>query len=338
MQKKLKFNHRSLVHFLTFLMFVGIHSSVFAQKNELLGQYYRVIQAYAPSLTGANDFMEINVGSRRQWVGTQQAPSYNFASISTSVFANQANRSRHNSLRVANLNPYSRKPIKIGLGAYFFNVSSKYVSSYKAMASTAAYVSISSDLYLALGTSFGLYHQSLDIENVWVLYPQNDVVYQDFINSGGRQTTFDTNIGLSLTSSRFYISYALIDAISLHLNGYDFDPNKANLVHNSLGGIRLSVSQNWEVIPNYFVRFSAIAPLLLDMGIRAQYKDMVLFGLSVRNDSSFIGLLGFDIHEHFDVGYSYEFKSSDTFLNNLHTHEVTLGAKLLNWKKRKSIW
>lgn len=329
---------RKVFYCSVFLILSCQYSASYAQKNELLGQYYRVIQAYAPALTGANDFMEVSFGSRSQWVGNNPSPSYSFASINTSVFANKSNRYKHNSLRVANLSPYSRRPVKLGLGAYFMNVSSDYVNSNKAMFSFAAHISLTDDMYLALGSSIGIYNQAVDTKNVWVLYPQNDIVYQDFIDSDGTQTTFDTNIGLSLTSSRFYLSYAMMDAISIHLKGYDFDPERRNIIHSSLGGIRLSVSQMWEIIPNYFIRYSEHLPLLFDAGIRAQYSQKVLFGLSFRNDSSFIAIVGLDINEHFDFGYSYELKSSNAILNNLHTHEITIGVKLLNWKKKKSIW
>lgn len=338
MSKKSSMGRCSVYLCVALLLYLSIGTPLYAQKNELLGQYYRVMQAYAPGLTGANEFMEINVGSRRQWVGTQQAPNYNFASFNTSLAVNKANRYRNNSLRVADLSPYQRTPVRLGLGTYFMNVSTRYIQSHKAMTSIAAHVPISRNIWLSAGTSIGVYHQAIDIDNVWVLYPDNDVVYQDFINSGGRQTKFDTNLGFALTSSRFYFSYSIIDAISIHLNGFDFDPEGSNLTHNTLGGIRLSVSQRLELIPNYFIRFNSNTPLLIDAGMRAQFNETLLLGVSGRNDGSIIGFFGLDIQDHFDFGYSYEIKRSDTFLSDLHTHEITLGLKLLNWKKKKSIW
>ena len=45
------------------------------QNNVFIGQYFKIMPAFAPGLTGANNFLDIKTGTRNQWADVEEAPT-----------------------------------------------------------------------------------------------------------------------------------------------------------------------------------------------------------------------------------------------------------------------
>ena len=84
--------------------------------------------------------------------------------------------------------------------------------------------------------------------------------------------------------------------------------------------------------PNIFVKAVEGAPTQVDFGVKTQYKDLVWFGTNyqVNNDlSSLAILLGYNINNRFNIGYSYGLPTSSYSSYYSGSHEFMLGVKLV---------
>ncbi|GAA5043876.1 hypothetical protein GCM10011506_47350 [Marivirga lumbricoides] len=314
----------------------GLHS----QQNNLLGQYYKAIQVYAPGLNGAQEYLDVALGSRKQWTSVNNAPSINVLNISGKLNVNRRNPYRFNSARVSNLSPYRRKNVKLGVGGYVINSNYGSLVNNSIMGVFSTHILVAENSYLSIGASFGFRSQNLDIANISVLYPDNDVIYQEYLRNDGKASFFDTNVGLSYYSSSVYFSYTLMKAVSTLLGGYTStrESDYGRFDHNFLGGLRLSVHEKLDIIPNFFFRYSDTSPSFLDVGVRASYMNGFLAGMSYRTDGSIIAMLGLEFKKTYELGYAFEFKEFSSDFDVLNTHEITLGVKLFDHKTRKPVW
>ncbi|WP_170863830.1 PorP/SprF family type IX secretion system membrane protein [Reichenbachiella agariperforans] len=309
-----------------------------SQSNVVIGQYYQLMPVFAPALNGANDFIDIRMGTRQQWIGYEGAPKTQFISGSGVIKLDKNNPHKYNSVRVSDMSPYTTKGTKIGIGGYVFSDKIGAIDQIEIMTSTAIHVPVSSKMYLSLGFSFGVYNTNVDISNLFVLRPQNDAIYQEYLHNQYRNTYLKLNSGISAYSDRFYISYSIINSAYILINGDAYNLRySSSLLHNLLGGYRLNPWPKIELIPNAYLRYSTVFPFLFDVGIRVRYDQNLYSGLSYRNDGSIISMLGFMMNNKYSFGYSYEIKTSDNGQNS-SSHEIILGIQLKNKKRYSPIW
>jgi len=324
--------------FLYFLIiYLFIICDLSAQSNVLMSQYFQNMPAFAPGLAGSNDYVDIRTGYREQWAGFEGAPRTFFLS-GYGVVHMTYNPYKVNSARVSNTSPYEKNGIKIGLGGYTMLDELGAFRQLEGMATVAVHVPVYRQTYLSLGISTGINKAEIDFSKLYVLDP-NDTRYESYIENGPRNTYLKVNSGIAIYSPRFYFSYAVMHlAHSLISGDNPVNRGKAVMQHNALAGYRVSLSRKVEMIPNVYVRYDAISPMLFDAGARFRYEENLYIGLSYRNDQSVIGMAGFTFDDLVKIGYSYEYK----FLNyqdfNSGSHEVVLGIQLFNKNKYTALW
>ncbi len=315
-----------------------ISSSVFSQTNVFLGQYFNVAPIFAPGLVGANDFLDIRTGSKYQWIGYEGAPTSYFISASNSFTIGKANPYKFNSVRVSNMAPYTTKGLKFGLGGYVLNDSYGEYHQTEAVPTFTIHIPVSSRSYFSLGVSTGFYHSRIG-SGVSVLDPSNDLTYQIFKANGSRSGYLKINTGIALYSNNYYFGYSLVNASTVLLNSNvhleEFDPD---MTHHLLGGVAISLSQKVEFIQSALMRLSPSSPMILDIGMKVRYMQNPYFGLSYRNDKSFLALFGFTIKDLLGFSYAYDFKSLQDATLNSSSHEIMLSLRLFNYGKYVPIW
>lgn len=276
------------------LWVMSMSSWSYGQNNFILGQYFQMMQSYAPGLTGANEYLDVRIGSRQQWIGNENSPTTFYMSASTTLTMSETNPHQYNSIRVSDMSPYTRKPIKLGIGLFVVDNSTGPYNRRRVMANTAVHVLIDRDTYVSLGVSSGYSGVNVDIGQLRVLYPDNDTEYQNYLNTGARASFLETSSGLSIYSSRYYLSYSIIGLVRSFVAGNeDMADSAVGYTHNILGGYRFHLNQDFEITPNMFYRYSNSGPNTLDVGARMSYRQSLMVGLSYRNDQSVISMFSF---------------------------------------------
>jgi type IX secretion system PorP/SprF family membrane protein len=305
---------------------VAAASNSYAQTNPLLGQYFQNLHVYNPALTGINDPVEINMGIRRQWGGFEGSPRTVYLSASGNL-QNLTNLKQDERTEV-------RSGIKHGVGMYLLSDKQGPYKQTEMAIMYAVHVPITSELFLAMGASPSLYNAKVDMSDIWVKDMTNDHAYQSMVANGSSATHLHANLGLSLYSSRFYISFAMAEAINMQVSGNkDVNQLDGSMRQHILGGYRFKLQNEIELIPNAFFRLDNRKPLFFEGGMRARYKENYWVGVSVRNDQTYVGLLGFSFQDRFRIGYSYEYKTRDISRYSNGTNEINLGMRLSKFGK-----
>ncbi|ADR20415.1 membrane protein [Marivirga tractuosa] len=300
-----------------------------AQTNPLLGQYIQNLPAYNPSLAGVNDFLDINAGFRQQWVGFQQAPQTNYVSAySTIKFDGDKERSDF------------AQSLKHGVGGFVILQNQGYYRQTEVSFTYAVHVPVFNETYFSLGLSPSFYNNKIDLSDLWVKDESTDETYQSVMENGYSNTFLHTNIGISLYSSDYYISYSLMEASELQLRGNeDTNNNISRGRHHIMGGYRFQINQDFDIIPNTFIRIDQARPTFYELGVRSQYQGNLWAGLSYRNDNTLVSMLGIHFKEKYKIGYAFEYKWGEVSQYNSGSHEVVLGIRLFDYNKAGiSMW
>ena len=301
-----------------------IYTSASAQTNPLLGQYFQNLQAYNPAHAGMNDYLDINMGIRQQWAGFEGSPRTLYLSANGILKFNRSTES-------------TAKPgFKHGLGGYLFSDKQGPYKQSEISLAYAAHVPLTSDLYLSLGASPAIYNAKVDMSDVWVKDMANDQTYQSMIANGSSNTYLHVNMGISLYSKNFYFSYSMAEAAKVSLSGNEEISDQMR--HHILGGYRIDLENNFELMPNAFIRFDQTKPAFYEGGIRARYQENYWLGACYRNDHTYVGMLGFTFNDKYRLGYSFEYKTKDISRYSNGTHEINIGLRLFNHAGSASMW
>ncbi|MDN5212782.1 PorP/SprF family type IX secretion system membrane protein [Fulvivirgaceae bacterium BMA12] len=315
------------------LLLLLLSHLVLGQNNVFIGQYFKIMPAFAPGLTGANNFLDIKTGARNQWADVEEAPKTQFFSANGTIRPG-GNAYKHNSHQVNDPSPYVEKPVKIGLGGYVINDQVGGFKQTEGLISTAVHVNIHKDINLSLGVSGGLNHTRLDVDYLTVRDP-NDQTYNDYLASGFQRNSLKLLFGLSAYSDQFYFSYALMN---LYPSRDDRAVHDRQIAHHIIGGYSYALDSQFEVIPNFHARKTDQQKLLLDMGTRIRYQRNAYIGISYRTNQYFVSMLGFTVNDLLDLGYSFEWAAANSSLPNLGGHEIVLGLRLFNHGKYVPMW
>lgn len=300
-----------------------------AQTNPLLGQYIQNLPMYNPSLAGVNDFLDINAGFRQQWVGFQKAPQTNYLSAYGIIrFNGEKEKSEF------------AKSLKHGVGGFVTLQNQGYYRQYEVSFTYAVHVPVFNDTYVSLGISPSFYNNQIDLTDVWVKDELTDETYQSVMENGYSNTFLHTNLGFSMYSPNYYVSYSLMEASEMQLKGNEeTDNNVSKSRHHIMGGYRFHLNADFDIIPNTFVRIDQARPTFYEVGVRSQYKRNLWAGLSYRNDNTLVSMIGVLVRDKFKIGYAFEHKWGQVSQFNSGSHEIVLGIRLFDKNQSEvSMW
>src|SRR5690606_19536272 len=136
----------------------------------------------------------------------------------------------------------------------------------------AVHIPVSHRTYLSMGLSPGIYHAKVDFSNVEVMDLDRDETYLNLLENGESSAFFQLSGGFSLYSDRYYAAYSMMQLTHAHIGGNESMNNEGKEVrHQFMGGYRFYLNQDFELVPNAFVRMEKTMPLLWDAGARIQY-------------------------------------------------------------------
>lgn len=327
--------------FIILILLFVMSTEGFSQGRVLMSQYFQNMPAFSPAFTGANNYLDIRTGFRKQWAGFDGSPGTGFISAYSPIRIKK-NPYRLNSLRTSSTDQYlpleERNSIRLGLGGYILLDEQGPFRELESMLSFAVHVPVSENTFLSLGLSAGLLNDRVEISEITV-NDVNDQTYQSYLNDGNTNSFLNINSGIGIYSDRYYLSYSAMQLTRSFISGNDnVNKESEGIRHHILGGVRLFLNQHWEMIPNTFLRIESNQPFFYEVGARARYNQNFWFGASYRNDQTIVGMLGVNFNDTFTFGYAYDYKSSDFDNFSSGSHEFTLGLRLFNFNNYTSIW
>ncbi|MCJ7446105.1 MAG: type IX secretion system membrane protein PorP/SprF [Bacteroidales bacterium] len=301
-----------------------------AQQFPMYSQYMMNGFLINPSFAGRDGYTTVNITAREQWVGLGQAPSTYAASFQTRILKNSYIM-KATSVRRKLVRP--TKGGKVGLGGYVFNDNNGIMRRTGIQVAYAYHISMgvgATEGYpnnLAFGLAGTLYQYAIDLNGDLVLHDIDD----EFLNNYDRSVFIpDFNFGVSFTTSKYYMGFAMTNILrgSL-LFAKNSDSKRTELGHYFLtGGVKIPLNPSWTLEPSALIKSSdmLLKSLQMDLTTRIYFKDDYWMGLSWRTNDAIIMMLGLK-YDRFYFAYAFDFTLTDIRKQSFGTHELTLAVK-----------
>ena len=324
--------------FLCCIVMLSVHA-VWAQQKPHYTQY--VINQYIinPAITGIENYVDLKLSHRHQWVGMQDAPVTTYLSVHGPIGKDDY-RTTATSFEISGDNPrgqsywenYTAAEPHHGIGLQVIKDVTGPLSNFSAYGTYAYHIGLGPRTNLSGGFGIGFQRLGLDVSKLDFGDPTIDpAVYGSGILN---KTRMDLMAGLYLYSSDYFVGLSAQQIIPQKLdfsNNY-IRPSEGKTVPHlfATAGIRIPVGYDFNLIPSVMVKYISPVPVQFEFNGKLQYRDLAWIGASYRRNDGIAGMLGLNISNRLNVGYSYDYTTSR--LNNFTkgTHEVIIGLLLKN--------
>ena len=317
---------RSVVLFVV-LMVVSL---VRAQFDAQIGQYMFLQSSYNPAAVGEGDLMRVYGSHRMDFTGIQDAPmTTNFSFSSPFVIGKT-----HHGAGVRFMND------RFGL---FTNQSLYLEYAYKIQIGKGV---------LSVGADLGFLNLSFANDSVDTGAGQDD--YHDEVDpaiptvSGGSEKGasgmgFDMGVGVYYSAPRWWASasYAHVTQPRLQWGSENTEVSVRGTMYLAGGYNWQLKNKDWMLLPSMMVMTDFVS-WDVNLTMLAQLKKRYRFGLGYRIAGSVNVLLGLDIINGLQLGYTYELPANALIKETYGSHEVYLAygfnvLKPKNTNKYKSV-
>lgn len=322
--------------FLVIVMVLGGMATlpVSAQQKPHYTQYVLNQYIVNPALTGIENYTDLKVSHRHQWVGIQDAPITSYLSVHGPIGKSDY-RKTATSFDLKGENPrgkryweeYTAPEPHHGIGLQVINDITGPLSNFSLYGTYAYHLALSARTSLSAGFGVGFNRISLNADKL----DFGDVTADPAVFTSGilNKTRLDMMAGLYLYSADYFIGVSAQQVVPQKIdfsNGY-IRPKEGRTVPHLFGtaGYRFSLGDNFNLIPSLMVKYVDPLPVQVEGNLKLQYLDRLWIGGSYRHKDGYAGIMGLNVSNIFHVGYSYDYTTSR--LNNFSkgTHEILLG-------------
>lgn len=323
--------------------------ALLAQQRPHYTQY--IINPYIinPAITGIENYTDVKIGVRDQWVGLNGAPKTTYVSIHGPLGKNDY-RTSATSFQVPGENPrgkaywenYTAAEPHHGIGMNIINDQTGSFRFFSASATYAYHLGLNPTTNLSGGFSAGITKVSIDRSKHdfnGTGDPSDPAVGSAF---SGELTKVRPNIGfgLWLYSRDYFVGFAAQQIMPQTISFVD--DNTATLTKGRFvphlfltAGYRFLLNDDVNAIPSLMVKYikgSSLREFQPEANLKLQYRDLFWVGGSYRYQDGYAGMIGMNVKNSFNVSYSYDRTNNNIQLNafNRGTHEIVLGFLLGN--------
>lgn len=329
---------RKAIVILTILIGVpGVH--VIAQQKPHYTQYILNQYIVNPALTGIENYADLKVSHRHQWVGIQDAPVTSYFTLHAPIGKSDF-RTTATSYDMDGENPrgkryweeYTAASPHHGIGVQLINDVTGPLSNFTAYATYAYHLGLSPRTNLSAGFGVGLNRLSLDARKLEF----GDVTVDPAVYTSGilNQMRFDMTAGLYLYSADYFIGVSAQQVVpqKMDFSNNHIRPKTGRTVPHlfATAGYRYLIGADFNLIPSVMVKYVSPLPVQVEGNLKLQYRDKLWIGGTYRHKDGFAGMVGLNVSNTFNVGYAYDYTTSE--LNNYSkgTHEFIIGLVIGN--------
>ncbi|OYW78669.1 MAG: hypothetical protein B7Z27_07000, partial [Sphingobacteriia bacterium 32-37-4] len=281
---------RSKGYFL--LMLIGMVVVAQAQQRPYYTQYIMNNYIINPAVAGIENYWDVKASHRVQWVGLQDAPVTTYITAHGRLKKDPYQSSTATGFRAKGLNPrgeaywrdYTAAEPHHGVGFTMLNDKTGPLNRFAAYGTYSYHLGLSPTTNLSAGISAGFTNLSLDASK---LNFGNTTVDPAVASSGViNRLKPDISAGLWLYSKNYFVGLAAQQIIPQNVA---FSDNTVILTKGKLvphlflsAGYRLSLSDDFNLLPSMLIRYISPLPLGFDINAKLQYQDFLWAGTSYR--------------------------------------------------------
>lgn len=311
-----------------------------AQQKPHYTQYILNNYILNPALSGIENYYDVKLSARDQWVGLNGAPKTTYISIQGPIGKTDTKTSA-TSFEIPGGNPrgeaywesYTASKPHHGIGLSVVNDRTGNFNNLTANVSYAYHLGLSPTLNLAAGFGAGVNHlhrnnSKSDFGNGVTVDPAQN---SNTVN----QLKPDLTAGLWLYAKDYFIG---LSAQQIIPQSRSFGDNTAPLSGKTIphlfatAGYRLLINEDVNALPSIMMKYVSGSPTTpqFDMNIKLQYHDLLWAGASYRLQDGYAAMVGVNVGNTFNVGYAYDFTRTALNTTSKGTHELLIGFLLGN--------
>lgn len=319
---------------------------VMAQQRPHYTQYILNNYILNPALSGIENYTDVKISARDQWVGLNGAPKTSYFSIQAPIGKGDY-RTSSTSFEVPGENPrgrsywesYTAASPHHGIGLTMINDRTGSFNRFTIDATYAYHLGLTPTTNLAAGFSAGITNVSLDKSKLDYSGSGDpfDPATSVAINKEINRIRPDLGVGLWLYSKNYFIGVSAQQIIPQKLSFTDDATyiSKGRLVPHLFltAGYRFLLGETVNAIPSVMLKYvqnSSKNNFQPEMNLKLQYMDMFWVGGSYRYQDGYAAMAGINVSNTFNVGYAYDITT--TALNTVShgTHEIVVGFLIGN--------
>jgi type IX secretion system PorP/SprF family membrane protein len=324
------------------IAFLFIGNGVMAQAKSSYNQYVLNNFILNPAQAGIENYTDIKLSNRNQWVGINGAPVTTYVSMHKPIGKTDYSTSP-TSNTVPGQNPrgtqywkdYTAPDPHHGIGATAMVDKAGYINRWSLSATYAYHKPISVKTTLAAGFTGGVSGINIDRTKATFSDGVSDLAL-GLLPQDTKRVKAEVGAGLMIYSARYYAGVSVLNIIpgkakftTADKYGTYFTPN-----YFFTSGYRISVGEDYTLIPSVMVQYWQPQLWGIHGNAKLLYMDKAWIGGSYRHSDflrGFSGMVGLNVSNTFNVGYSYEVTTNSrlrTYTGN--THEIILGLTIGN--------
>lgn len=300
--------------FLSLLLLASLPAAAVGQQRPHYTMYMANNFVLNPAVAGIEDYTDLKLSARSQWVGITDAPKTLYATLNTPLRRRDGGKGN------------------LGIGGKVFVDQTGPLLFSAAELNGAYHLPVNETYRLSFGLGVGMNYQRVDFSKVRLKDP-NDPLYglDDF-----RQAGPTASAGLWLYSNDLYVG---VSALNLLADGFR-SPSAGKLTmamerhYFATAGYRFRFG-DFYLTPSVVLKVVQPAPVAYDINLKGQVADAFWAGLSWRHSDGVAAMAGFFISPTLNVAYAYDFINSDLRQHSLGSHEIILGINFNNQKGPK---
>ncbi|MEO8405606.1 MAG: type IX secretion system membrane protein PorP/SprF [Chitinophagaceae bacterium] len=330
---------------LMLLIFIGSVNMAMAQQRSHYTQYILNNYILNPALTGIENYTDVKVSARDQWVGFTGAPRTAYLTIHGPI-GKKDYKTSATSFDVPGENPrgnaywqsYTASEPHHGIGMSIINDRTGNFNRFTADISYAYHLGLSPRTNLAFGFAAGINTVSLNSDGKAFFGPNpSDPAVGGTAASELRKLKPDLSVGLWLYSADYFVGLSgqqVIPQKLVFVDDASFKSTGRLIPHVFFtAGYRFLLNEDINALPSVMVKYINGAfknSYQAEFNLKLQYHDLFWLGGSYRQFDGYAGMLGLNVGNTFNVGYAYDFTKTDLRTYSRGTHEIIIGFLIGN--------
>lgn len=256
-----------------------------------------------PAAAGLEDCISGFINGRNQWSNINESPRSNVFTVDARFWN------------------------KHGLGLEMRSYRAGLLDVFNTKLSYANHQKITEHIDLHAGISVGMIRQSLNAADAIATDYTDEVLLSGNQSDGG----FTADMGLMMTTPKWKVGLSIPQVFGTGLSVETADgQNEFKLEEhiNLYAQYQLDIDEDWAIYPSALYKNADFTGHQIDLGAKAEWKQMLGVGILYRTAYGISALLDFRFMEKFNLAYSYEFWGDHlTGLSN-GSHEIMLGIRI----------
>jgi type IX secretion system PorP/SprF family membrane protein len=281
--------------FLVFSVLINLN----AQQVSLFSNYITNKYGFNPAIAGSQQYTDIRLIHRAQWVGYEGRPATTIASINAPVG-------------------------KFGIGGYLYTDEAGALKKSGGSATVAYHLPLDTNTTLRIGLAGGFYQVRLK-DNLVQENPNDPLVQNGQLGTW----TPDFAAGIQLDYKRLTLGFSVPQILAQKISFQDLNTVRTILDRHyyAYGSYDIPLNNSFKLEPTVLFKHFSYAPIQMDYSLRGIFSNGLWVGGSYRTQDAFVLGAGLEARK-FVLAYAYDITRTNLRLNSAGSHEITLGLKL----------